>query len=42
MRATVQNTNWLLLYWMGLRVDELSGDYGYRLGVGGRVTYADL
>jgi hypothetical protein len=41
MNATVRNTNWLLLYWMGRHVDELSGDYGYRLA-GGRVTYADL
>ena len=40
--VTVRNTNWVLLYWSGKRVDEMSGDYGFRVtGNGNRLTYAD-
>lgn len=41
IHTTICNSNWVLLYWSGLRVDELSGDYGYK-PCGNRLTYADL
>ena len=40
IQTTVRNANWVLLYWAGQYVHELSGDYGYK-AVGKRVTYAN-
>lgn len=41
INTTVRNANWVLLYWAGKQVDELSGDFGYK-EAGKRLTYSDL